>query len=324
MSTKGHLTLAERKEIDFFLNERAYSMRMIAKLMNRNVSTISREIKRNKQKKKDIYIAPNAHHQAYTNRKYSKYQAMKVRKHKFIETYVSMKMKEHWSPEKIALRWNKVDKGESDPTLSHKAIYKYLYSSFWADLTRCLYTKRDRRVKRKQKKEKRETIKFRIPIEQRRKIINERKEVWHYEADLIVSKRGDKSCILKLIDRKTRILRARKLPNKQAEGVHKVLSHFVNELKVKSITFDNGTEFAHHHQLRKLWIETYHCNPYSSWEKGSIERANRDIRMFIPKKSCIKNYSQTYIENIVQQLNDIPKICLWGRTPNEVHYWWFD
>jgi IS30 family transposase len=85
----------------------------------------------------------------------------------------------------------------------------------------------------------------------------------------------------------------------------------------KSITFDNGLEFAKHHLLNKNGVETFFCDPYSSWQKGSIEHANGIIRRFLPK-----NYRGVLNDNFVafieQNINNMPRKILGYQTPAEL------
>ena len=89
--------------------------------------------------------------------------------------------------------------------------------------------------------------------------------------------------------------------------------------KFKSLTLDNGIENTRHEELKKdLQIDTYFCDPYSSWQKGGVEQANKLIRKFVPKGSDIANYSDKYIENVCKRLNNTPKKSLGCKTPKEI------
>jgi len=94
-----------------------------------------------------------------------------------------------------------------------------------------------------------------------------------------------------------------KLPNKKAKTVEDILRKWIYILWIKSITFDNGVEFANHY---KLWIDTYFSNPYHSREKAQVERGNRDYRRFFPKKTERKKISQKEIDKITEKLNNMP------------------
>mgnify|MGYP001589723437 CR=1 FL=1 len=91
------------------------------------------------------------------------------------------------------------------------------------------------------------------------------------------------------------------------------------DLKISTLTYDNGIENRNHEELAlALDIKTYFCNPYSSWEKGSIENTNGRIRRFIPKGADLNNYSNKQIQKIEDWLNHTPRKCLHYRTPYEI------
>ena len=98
---------------------------------------------------------------------------------------------------------------------------------------------------------------------------------------------------------------------KTIEGFRKIIT----PMYVSSITFDNGLENI---RYQELGIQSYFCNPYHSWEKGSVEQGIGQIRTYIPKKADLKSYSQRKIDAIVNTLNNRPMKCLNFRTPNEV------
>lgn len=305
-----HLTKEDRKEIEYYLNK-WYSHRKIWEIMKINNSVISREIKRNSVKWE--YEAKKAQIKSYQRRYYSKFQNMKIYWNSEFRKFLKQKLKNGYNPLVIANIWNMKNLNFQ---ISHTSIYNFLYSWLWNNLCQYLVTKRYNKQKHKNKTKK-EMIKFRTPIENRPENINLRLNKGHFEADLIVSKSWDKSCFLTLIDRKTRLIKAKKLPNKKPFSVLKELKVFCKKLNIESITFDNGLDFALHY---KLWIKTYFCNPYSSWEKGSIENANKMLRRYFPKKSCLRDFSDKQLQNIVKKINSIPRKILWFKSPNELFY----
>ena len=166
-------------------------------------------------------------------------------------------------------------------------------------------------------KTKRELIKNRVQIDDRPEAINNRSEFGHWEGDTIYSHRGDKTVFLTSQERLSRYLLANKLSNRKAHRIGNILSQATENYKIKSITLDNGTEFIRHEQIG---CQVYFCHPYSSWEKGGIEYANRLIRRYCPKKSKLKDYSYQYLQKTVMQINNTPRKCLNFRTPQEVFF----
>lgn len=307
-----HISKTERQEI-YLLLKKKYSIRDIAKMLGRDPSTISREIKRNLVCNE--YNPKKAQHKSYVRKKYCKTTFKKICENKKLEDYIIHKIKnEKWSPEQVAGRWNEENENTK---ISHITIYRYIYSCYGCDLSIYLYSKRDRQKKRKYKVGKKEIIKNRIWIDDRPKEINERVNIGDFEGDTIYSKKEDKTSILTLVDRKSRFLVARKIKNRKPKRITRKIKEISKKIKFNSITFDNGIEFKEH---EKLPFDTYFCHPYSSWEKGQIEYANRLIRRFIPKKSLLKNYSAKFILNIVEMINNTPRKCLNFKTPKEVFF----
>ena len=307
MNNYQHMTKAERQELSI-LRSKGYSIRAIAKAMNRSHSSISRELKRRMEAGE--YDACKAHQKAKNKRRFSKYQGMKVRSDSEIEEYVREKMQLHWSPEKIA----GVLFVEKGVRISKNAIYKYLYSAHGQDLCHLLYRKRYRRKKRRKKETKHEIIKDRVFIAERPHYINQRKRFGHYEGDTMGRPRKASPQTLVVVrERLSRKLFVTKVPQ---------LKHSMNGFKdllqnnaVYSLTLDNGVENTRYKELN---IPTYFCDPYSSWQKGSVENAIGLIRRFIPKKSDLKYFSQNQIQSFVDTINNTPMKVLGYKTPNQV------
>lgn len=314
MKKYTQISKSERLEISILL-EKGYSIRSIAKVMDRPPSTISREIERNKKKKTDVYDPFYAEQKTRTRRKNSKYQGMKIWGDNDLREYIEDKMKLGWSPDVISGRM-KID--NLSFYVSKTSIYDFIYSAYGQYLDKYLYSKQERK-KRRQKKLKKEYIKDRTCIEKRPPTIEERRYLGHYEADTIVSgKRYGSSSLSVLIDRKSRFVEIQKLNSLKPEENRLAIESMISNLnRVKSITFDNGFENRYHF---KLGIPTYFCHPYSSWEKGGVENVNRLIRRYIKKGSDISMYSEEYIEEIKNKLNNTPRKILGYKTPFEIMY----
>lgn len=303
----NHLSKSERSEIQI-LREKNYSMRSIAKVLQRSPSTISRELRRNKVKWK--YLAKKADHKSYWRRRSRLYEVKKIRMDSKLERYIHAKLKERRSPELIAGRRNR----ENTNQISYKSIYRYVYSRFWTDLGKYLYLKRYRPKKRKSKKTKRQLIPHRTWIDARPMSITSKQSFGHYEADLFVWPQGAKPVVLTLTEKVSRLKLAYWLPNKRPIEVQKKLQEVISEYDVKSITFDNWVEFMYHY---RLWIATYFCHPYHSREKGQVEYTNKLYRMYIPKWTDLSRIDQESLDHLTENLNKRPMKCLEFRTPLE-------
>lgn len=280
--------------------------------MGKSHSSLSRELRRNKVH--NSYEPQKAHHKAYVKRKYSKYQGMKVVSDLEIQAYVKEKMKDDgWSPGNIAGRFN-ADKGKK--ILGKDAIYKYLYSARGQHLCQYLkYKHYDKRRRLGTKHIPAKHIPNRISINVRPTEITERRTFGHYEADTMGRPRSaSQQTLVVMRERLSRKLFGIKMKRLKytIEGFKKI----IEPLAVSSITFDNGVENI---RYQELGIPSYFCNPYHSWEKGSVEQGIGLIREYIPKKADLKHFSQAKIDAILERINNTPMKCLNFKTPNEIY-----
>jgi len=312
----SHIKKAERLEIDILLRKK-YSHRDIAKALGRDHTTVSREIKGNSVYGE--YHPHKANHKAYVKRKYSKYQGMKIIHEPDLLKYLERKLRKGWAPDVIAGRLKEYD--TYLPYVSSKTVYQFLYSSRGQYLCRYLVSKRYDRRRRKKKAAKKTLIPNRVGIEKRPQEATNREELGHLEEDLMVSgKRHNSQAVLSVsCDRMSRQTRLSKMlsqkPREHNEILKNIWSKFPN---LKTVTFDNGIENIKHEELAvAMKVSIYFCNPYSSWEKGSVENINGLIRRWIPKGCDIANYSDEQIQWIEDRLNNTPRKSLGYLTPNE-------
>lgn len=313
---KGHIKKEERLEISILL-KKGYSYRQIADALCRSHTAISREIRHNSIG--SGYNPHRAQQKARNKRKCSKYQGMKVRLKPELEDYIKKKLQLLWTPKKIAGRLKEID--THLPYISSKGIYKWLYSSFGQAYCKYLLKRRYSPRKRRKKKCKREMIPNRVGIEYRSIAANERVEYGHFEGDTIVSAKRHHTSVslVVLVDRKSRYVRMRKLMNLKPETNRIAIEAMAADMYRKTLTLDNGIENKTHEIMAEhLSIDVYFCDPYSSWQKGSVENVNGIIRRFIPKGSNISDYTSHEIQMIEDWLNHTPRECLNFKTPYEV------
>jgi transposase, IS30 family len=295
------------------LKEKGYSIRNIAKVLKRSVSSISDELKRNMVD--GHYYAQKANHKAYVRRKESKYQGMKVVSNDILRRFVEEKLLDDQSPSAIAGR---ITTQESFRTsVSKDSIYRYIKSVYGRKIE--VY-----RQGKKQYRRKRivihSTLEDRTFIDKRPSSINTRKRFGDMEADFIVSGKGGSGILLVVVDRKSRMAFLKLLRMVSIENVHLA---FLQIQKIyplmKSITLDNDILFKKHKELTVLLsIPLYFCRPYHSWEKGTVENTNKYIRRDIPKGKDLSKYSDEYIQSIEDKLNRRAMKCLNYKTPSEV------
>lgn len=279
-------------------------------MLNRSPSTISRELKRNSMQDQS-YHPCKANHKSYVRWKYRKVPSKKIRQDDQLERFIRKKLKEkQWSPETISGMWNKA---HPDRKVHFLTIYRYVYSGLGCGLWQHLDSKREKPKKRKPRA-KRALIPNRVWIEDRPDVVDERERLGDYEGDLIVSQKDDRAVILTMICRTTRLIMAKRLHNKKPKPVAQAMKQLLSQKPQETLTMDNGIEFREHQSLN---ISTYFCHPYSSWQKGQIEYANRLIRRYFPKKTKLSDVSPQKLASVIHKLNNTPRKCLDWETPVE-------
>lgn len=241
-----------------------------------------------------------------------------------LRNYVINKLvDEHWSPEAISA---KVKQALPDKTISTKTIYNFIKYER-RDLKEYLIERgkpRRQRVTHRRGRFK-QAAPPRRPIHERPLIANTREEIGHWEGDMIVSKKGGTGGVLTLVERVTRNKIYRRVPNLQAVTVLGYLRAIIDCMPVelrRSITFDNGGEFTFSEFIRlERWypgLKIYYCDPYCAWQKGSVEKANRDFRWYYPKGTDFGLVSIAEIAHVQEKLLHKPLKCLGYRTAQEV------
>lgn len=242
-----------------------------------------------------------------------------------LRDYVLEKIAEdQWTPELVAGRL-RLDYGDAPGMrVCHETIYQAIYTDgHYLDLLREeLPQARAKRRKRGQGKKRRAPgIPDRVGIAERPAIVDERTEIGHWEADTLVGKNQDGFAVT-LVERRSRLLEAAKTQTKAAREVQQTVIEALEARPiswVKTITFDNGTEFAGHAAIAKrLGVRIYFADPYSAYQRGSNEQVNGLIRRYLPKGTPFRQLTQEQLDQIVEKINNRPRKCLGYRTPNEV------
>ncbi len=293
----------------------------IAKEIDKNTSSIYRELKRNKSLSGE-YLPLKAIELA-KERKSKAHQRMRI-SNQFLRKYIEDKIKfKKWTPELISGRLKLDYPNNPSNHVSHETIYQYIYNEK-PELGLCLPRERHyRRPKSKQRKGHGSKIEDRVSIQERPKIVDERKEFGHFEADCIVSSRDGKGALLTIVERVSRFTTIIKLEQKSKYLTTKALIKALFEYPegfVQSITYDNGLEFAGHKEVNALIKSvSYFCVPYHSWEKGSIENRNGVIRYFFPKGTDFSKVTEEQINFVQKNINNRPMKLLGFKTPKEVY-----
>lgn len=310
MKPYKHLGSQERERIEIWL-EGAKSMRWIGKRLGRAPSTISRECRKNTVK--GIYDSDKASVKAYQRLHAKMKMTKKIRWFTQLEYLIRSLLRTGYTPEKVSMRLAE----EYCYCLSGSTIRRYITSKYAYDLKMSLQEQNMLKKYKKKWREKWSRILYRTMIDVRPLYISSPFTTWHYECDFIESVKGDKTVILRLIDKHSRFRIAIKLPDKSSQRVYKALKYCIKKYGIRSITFDNDLSFAKHYQLGIL---TYFCHAYSSWEKWLVERSHKQYRIPRPKWTILKNISQGEIDELTLRVNHLPMKCLHRKTPYEVHY----
>ena len=171
------------------------------------------------------------------------------------------------------------------------------------------------------RKNKSPRIPNRVSIHERPVNIEKRDGYGHWEGDLVLFSDSNTNLIT-LRERKSRVFLAIKNPSKHADITSKnIIKKFKGRKKtlIETLTLDNGGEFARHEDIaRVLRIDTFFYDPYSSYQKGSVENGNGVLRYDLPRSTDIDSLSQKQIDKIVDKINNRPMKCLGFRTPSEV------
>lgn len=313
------LSLEERDHIAVY-RAQGLSLCEIARRLKRNKGTISRELKRNRAPIYDAYGACSAEKRA-RDRKRQAGQRPRL-KNPMIRSYVKRHLRLGWSPEQIAGRLRR-----SYPELSIcvESIYRFIYDpetrqreNFVPSLVRA----HKRRWLRGHRRTHRDLhIPERISILKRSKAVTARRQFGHWESDTIIARRSQ-SALSVTVERTSRLTKISKLPRRTARNLRSALtrslSHYPRHAR-RTITYDNGQENVEHRAVNKvLGTRSFFCEPFHSWEKGTVENTIGIIRRTYPKKTNFDRVSSANIKSLERQLNNRPRKILNYRTPREV------
>lgn len=333
-----HITERERYQIEILLKEKKRPSE-IAKAVDKHKRTIEREIARGTVRMLahdltyfDKYCA-DAAQRVYQETAANKGACLKIGHDHALAKHIENKIiKEKYTPDAVIGEIR--EKGLKFKTsICTKTLYNYIDKDVFANITN-----KDLPVKRTPKKicHKRVRVAHNnlkgTSIEERPESANNREETGHWEMDCIVSGKGrGKAALLVLTERKTRKEIIRKMPDKTQKSVKKTLDRLEREHGsrfsevFKTITVDNGTEFLNGTELessaRKPGTQRtkiYYAHPYSAWERGSNENANKLIRRFVPKGTDIGKLKQKDIKRIENWMNNYPRKIHGYKSANEM------
>jgi len=321
---RRELTEQDRYLIEKCLKQK-YSKAEIARIVGVDVKTIHREVSRGSIELKDYELRMYTSYSAYyAHERHKESVSMRGRKpsyckHGVLIEHVREKLREKWSPDAIIGRLRL----EGESTVCTKTIYNWLERGYIKEFVM-------KRIRRKVSMRK---VSYKNPTAKRidtRPKDAEARKAGHWEMDLVVSGAGKSGSLLVLTERARRRELIYQLADKKQSSVIAVLDRLERRYKgkfkeiFKTITCDNGSEFLDSSGLEKSIFgsenrtSVYYAHPYSSWERGSNENANRLIRKFIKKGEDISKLPAAYIKRIEKWMNNYPRRIFGYKTANEV------
>lgn len=314
-----HLTPIERESI-MNLSVQGYGVRAIARKLGRNPSTISRELARNRAETGHSYSAYVAGEQ-YRKRRMRCRPKLKLANAETQERLLAY-LDEGWSPEQIVGRIKL--EGEQGIEVSVPTIYRSINRGLLPQGTKDCLRRKGRRYRRKNViLDGRGRIKNAVSIEKRPKTVEGRKRIGHWEGDTVLGNPGTGG-IVTLVERRSRYTLAKKIEDKTAcVTTEAIVSLFddVPSRMLKTLTLDNGKEFAGHEEIAALTSASiYFAHPGHPGERGTNENTNGLIREYLPKGLDFREVMDDDVQLAVTRLNNRPRKCLDFRTPREVFF----
>ena len=300
------------------LREAGQSIAEIAADLDRAPSTVSRELKRNTGIQVG-YKPTYANDQARARR----WTGSRLERDALLRGLVLGQLRLGWSPEQIAGRLRQQN---AAITISHESIYRFIYAQVrrtndgaWRH-----YLPKGRSKRRAPGNRRRscdDLIKRRVSIDLRPQAVEHRTTFGHWEADLMIFAVPGQA-VLVTHERKSRMTLIARQPGKASQpAVEQLLAWFepLHSGLRKSVTFDNGTEFAQHHVLNdELAIRTFFCDPHSPWQKGGVENTIGRLRRYLPRKTNLDTINPSSLDHLIAAHNNTPRKCLDFKTPAEV------
>ena len=289
-------------------------MREIARTLKRHVSGIWYELRKSRRTRG--YDAAYAKHLSYVRMRRQRRIGRKIALDPSLKTFVELHLLDDQSPDAIAGRLRRIEKGVS--YVSPAAIKRYIKSVYG----RRIESHRAKIFKRRHWRRRVKTIlDGKRLISKRPKRINERKDLGHMEGDFIVSGKSGKGLGLVLIDRNLRKVLLERILPVSVRNVERALLRMKKRFpEIATITFDNDILFLEHKRLEKiLKVKIYFCHPRSPWEKPSVENFNKWLRRYVPKSSDISRYSRYIFKQLEDKANRRFMDVLRFHTPDEMH-----
>jgi IS30 family transposase len=302
----------EHREVIYRMNKAGNSQSVIAEAIGFSQSTVSKELSRNRGLRG---YRPKQAQSLTDQRSLDKVCRAHIIKGEF-QLEIERRLRLKHSPEQVSLAMKRTHQ-----SVSHETIYRHIRwdRSQGGSLYLQLRINGKRRYRRRAGN-RRSKIPNRVCIENRPAVVASRKRYGDWEVDLIEGAKGS-GYLLSLYERKSRTGLLKKLSAKSKENTTEAIIRSLQGYRVKTITYDNGLEFAGHEIVSdKLQAKGYFCKPYHSWEKGGVENYNGLVRQYFPKGSDFSLLTDIQIKEVQMEINERPRKILAGKSPSEFNH----
>jgi IS30 family transposase len=317
-----YLDREERYELARLL-ELGLPKRQVAVRMGRSVSTITRELDRNKDPRTGAYQPERAHRLAWERQRRPK--PSKLSRSPALRAEVQAMLDRRCSPEQASGRLTVEFPDDPGMRVSHETIYQSLYvyprGELKRELQACLRSGRGTR-QRRGRREMRGKIIGAVPIGQRPAEVAGRLVPGHHEGDLVMGSKASNSAVGTIVERTTGYLTLLHLPDGHTAGA--VADAVIERMTAlpgwfaRTLTWDRGTELARHARITaETGISVYFADPHAPWQRGSNENTNGLLREYLPKGTDLSPYTAAQLQHIEDELNDRPRKRFGWHTPRE-------
>jgi IS30 family transposase len=319
-----YLGREERYEIARLLElDPPLSGRAVAARLGRPPSTVSRELKRNRDPRTGAYQPERAERMAWERQRRPK--PSKLARNPVLRAAVQGMLDRRYSPEQASGRLKVQFPDDPSMRVSHETVYQSLYvyprGALKRELQACLRSGRGTRRPRG-RRETRGKIVGAVPIGQRPPEAEGRLVPGHHEGDLVMGSKASNSAVATVVERMTGYLTLIPLPHGHTADA--VTDAVIERLIAypawfaRTLTWDNGREMARHARITaETGVQVYFADPYSPWQRGSNENTNGLLREYLPKGTDLSQHTPAQVQAIQDELNDRPRKRLGYATPRE-------
>jgi IS30 family transposase len=298
-------------------------VRAIAAQLGRSPSTVSRELRRNRDPGSGQYRPFAAQRMAARRR--ARPGRGKLMRDPVLRGFVADRLARRWSPEQVSQALRGEFPGDPGRHLAHETIYQAIYrpelGGLCRDLPRVLRTgRRHRKPRRRADARRVGVLTGMISISERPAEAADRAVAGHWEGDLITGA-GNRSAIGTLAGRASRFTILLHVPGPRhgaqavADSLVAALAQLPAQLR-RSLTWDQGKEMALHADITQaLGMPVFFCDPHSPWQRPTNENTNGLLRQYFPKGTNLRVHAPEQLAAIAAELNDRPRKTLGWNTP---------